>query len=137
MTTSEQWLRVGLEFDSEIEKRDLDQIRRTLEQELRTSELKVAVSSAPEAFDPTALGPVLLLAASTSVPLGAAAKLLGPKLLSVLKGWLARDRRRHVRIRVGKQVLELELADASSEEQSRLVGALVAAIEQGAEGRRS
>jgi hypothetical protein len=127
MTDGEQWLRIGFEFDSDTERRALDQVGRMLEQELASADLRVSVSAAPAAFDPSALGPILLLAASTALPLGQAAKLLAPKLLDVLKGWLAKDRRRHVKIRVGKQVLEL--ADAAPEEQRQLVAAFVAAVE--------
>jgi hypothetical protein len=56
-------------------------------------------------------------------------------LLDGLKVWLAKDRRRHIKVRVGKQVLEL--ADASPDQQQQLVTAFVAAIEADPGGRNS
>jgi hypothetical protein len=133
MSTPEQWLRIGLEFDSDVHQRDLDQVASTLQSELASSEVTVAVSIAPEAFDPGALGPILLLAASTSLPLAQTAKLLAPKLLRAMSGWLGKDRRRHVKVRMGQRVLEL--ADATPQEQQRLVEAFIAATEPRSEGR--
>jgi hypothetical protein len=128
MTSAEQWLlRVGLEFGSEIERRDLEQVAGMLEDELAGLDAKVMVSIAPETFDPAASGPIVLLAATMSGPMTEAARHMAPKLLSVIRGWLAKDRRRHVKVRVGNRVLEV--ADASPEEQRQLVTAFVAAIE--------
>ena len=116
-------LEVQLEVDPDVDAHELDELTHRLRRELLELDV-TAVERTPGAPPPpgakaaeaTGLGALLVTLATTPEMLRA--------VINTVRGWLARDRGRKVKLKLDDS--ELELSNASSEQQERLISDWIA-----------